>query len=172
MVYPAAVCLGEYLSTGSGSSTSASKCARRAHTESCSNPTFPRNSAPVSHTHIQVCAVSSAGVAFTYIKEVPALTLASWRLQLTAVITAIAGSVQWATGFSAEHKARFWRDLHLTALSGLALTLHFGTWVWSLQVRQQMMMSEHAVVNCAAGVLSHQVVKCIRAICAAVAQHI
>ena len=78
--------------------------------------------------------MSSAAVAFTFNKEVPPITLASWRLQLTAVITATAGAVQWA-GLSTEHRTQFRRDLHLTALSGLALALHFGTWVWSLQVR-------------------------------------
>lgn len=78
--------------------------------------------------------MSSAGVAFTYIKEVPPITLASWRLQLTALITAAAGAVQWANSMKPEQRARFRSDLHLTVLSGLALTVHFGTWVWSLQV--------------------------------------
>jgi hypothetical protein len=86
---------------------------------------------------LQVTAVSSAGVAFTYIGEVPPITLASWRLQLTAVITAAAGGVQWCTSMSPEHRARFRADLRLTALSGLALTVHFATWVWSLQVGRQ-----------------------------------
>lgn len=97
-----------------------------------------------------VFAVSSAAVAFTFIKEVPPITLASWRLQLTAVITATAGAVQWR-GLSKEHRAQFRRDLHLTTLSGLALTLHFGTWVWSLQAtslaHSLLLVSTSPVIN-------------------------
>lgn len=85
----------------------------------------------------QVTAVASAGVAFTYIGEVPPITLASWRLQLTAVITAAAGAVQWCTSMSPENRARFRADMGLAMISGLALTLHFATWVWSLQVGGQ-----------------------------------
>lgn len=95
--------------------------------------------------------MSSAGVAFTYIKEVPAITLASWRLQLTAVITAAAGSAQWAAAMTPEAKARFRSDLHLTALSGLSLTLHFAAWVWSLQhttlAHSLLLVSTSPVIN-------------------------
>jgi drug/metabolite transporter (DMT)-like permease len=80
-----------------------------------------------------VFAVSSAGVFFTVMGDVPPITLAGWRLQLTAVITLIAGSVQWTTVMSPADRSRWRTDAPLTALSGLALGVHFGLWVWSLQ---------------------------------------
>ena len=42
----------------------------------------------------QVCAVSSAAVAFALMSEVPPITLAAWRLQLTAVLLGIGAAVQ------------------------------------------------------------------------------
>jgi hypothetical protein len=96
----------------------------------------PRQCSPASpdtHTPRQVFAVSSAGVAFTYIGDVPALTLASWRLQLTALITLAAGAVQWRHNMPGDARMRLYADWWLSALSGVALALHFATWVWSLQ---------------------------------------
>lgn len=80
-----------------------------------------------------VCAVSSAGVAFTFMRDVPALTLAAWRLQLTAVLTAIAGAVQWR-GLSVDLRARCMSDWRLTVVSGVTLAVHFALWVASLQL--------------------------------------
>lgn len=115
-----------------------------------------------SNPLLQVFAVSSAGVAFTYIKEVPAITLASWRLQLTALITAAAGTAQWTTAMTPEHKARFRADLPLTALSGLALTVHFGTWVWSLQhtslAHSLLLVSTSPVINVGVAVAMRQAI--------------
>ncbi len=52
----------------------------------------------VSHTTtppaLQVFAVSSAAVVFAMMSEVPAITLAAWRLQLTSVLLGIGATVQ------------------------------------------------------------------------------
>lgn len=46
---------------------------------------------------VQVCAISSAGTAFEEMAEVPPLTLAAWRLQLTSVLLLIGAAYQWRT---------------------------------------------------------------------------
>lgn len=79
-----------------------------------------------------VCSVASAGVAFKYIAEVPPMTLAAWRLQLTSCILVLAAALQWR-GMPGADKARVFRDWRYSLFSGVALGLHFGTWVWSLQ---------------------------------------
>lgn len=51
----------------------------------------------VPHHHppaLQVFAVSSAAVVFAMMSEVPAITLAAWRLQLTSVLLGFGAAVQ------------------------------------------------------------------------------
>lgn len=81
---------------------------------------------------LQVCSVASAGVAFKWIGDVPPITLASWRLQITTLILAVASTIQWQA-MSADDKARFFKDYKWTLFSGVTLAVHFGTWVWSLE---------------------------------------
>lgn len=77
-------------------------------------------------------SASSAAVAFSFISDVPPITLAAWRLQLTACIACVAAAVQWR-GMPAQHRRRFVADRWWLAFSGAALAAHFGAWVWSLQ---------------------------------------
>lgn len=79
-----------------------------------------------------IVAVSSAGVAFSYCKDVPPFTLAGWRLQLTSVVAALVAAAQWQ-GMPAQDRARTRREAWKLAMSGLCLAVHFGAWVWSLQ---------------------------------------
>jgi len=43
----------------------------------------------------QVLAVSSAASVFGLMPDVPPMTLAAWRLQLTAAVLAVGAVVQW-----------------------------------------------------------------------------
>ena len=43
----------------------------------------------------QVLAVSSAATAFSKVNDVPAITLAAWRLQLTSVLLGLGAAWQW-----------------------------------------------------------------------------
>lgn len=80
-----------------------------------------------------VLAVSSAGVAFSFLKEVPPITLAAWRLQLTSVLLAT-GAVPQLCGMSPHDRAKTVRSAALVAGSGAALAVHFGAWVTSLEL--------------------------------------
>jgi drug/metabolite transporter (DMT)-like permease len=80
----------------------------------------------------QVLAVSSAATAFESVREVPPLTLAAWRLQLTSVLLGCGAAYQWR-GMSQDerlHTLHKWRWL---AGSGVFLAVHFGAWVWGLE---------------------------------------
>eukprot|EP00887_Chlorella_sp_A99_P004332 scaffold15.g4332.t1 len=79
-----------------------------------------------------VFAVSSAGVVFALMTEVPALTLAAWRLQLTSVFLGVGAAVQWRS-MASDVRALTLRKSGLLALSGSALAVHFGSWVWSME---------------------------------------
>ncbi|GIM12972.1 hypothetical protein Vretimale_16154 [Volvox reticuliferus] len=65
-------------------------------------------------------------------REVPAVTLAAWRLQLTSLFLGLGAAVQWRQLAPADRL----RALRLTgwlAGSGACLAVHFGSWVWGLQ---------------------------------------
>ena len=81
----------------------------------------------------QVCADSSAGVVFTLLAEVPALTLAAWRLQLTGALLSLGAALQLLR-MPAGERRRVWQSSLWLAGSGSALAVHFGAWVWSTQV--------------------------------------
>lgn len=49
----------------------------------------------MNRLHAQVFAVSSAATVFQLMAEVPPITLASWRLQLTTLILAAGAAWQW-----------------------------------------------------------------------------
>lgn len=64
--------------------------------------------------------------------EVPAITLAAWRLQLTSVLLGLGAAHQWR-GLSADDRARTLGSAAWLAGSGACLAVHFGAWVWGLQ---------------------------------------
>lgn len=65
--------------------------------------------------------------------DVPALTLAAWRLQLTSVLLSAGAALQlWR--LPPEEWPRVRQSAPLLAASGTALAVHFGAWVWSTQV--------------------------------------
>ena len=80
----------------------------------------------------QVLAVSSAGVTFSMLKEVPPLTLAAWRLQLTSVLLGVGAAAQgWR--MPREKRRLVLEQSWLLAASGSFLCLHFGAWVYSVE---------------------------------------
>lgn len=80
-----------------------------------------------------VCGVSSAGALFQHVDSVPPLLRASWRLQLTSVVLAPFFVYQWIQQETEIRQKMFEKNTVLILLgSGLALALHFGSWVASL----------------------------------------
>ncbi|RJU98321.1 MAG: DMT family transporter [Candidatus Poseidoniales archaeon] len=80
-----------------------------------------------------VFGVSSAGTLLQQIDLDPLLK-ASWRLQLTSVVLFPFAIWQWRQQPEAIKQQMFERrTLGILALSGLALALHFGSWVASLK---------------------------------------
>ncbi|KAG2435052.1 hypothetical protein HYH02_012049 [Chlamydomonas schloesseri] len=64
--------------------------------------------------------------------EVPAITLAAWRLQLTSVFLGLGAAGQWR-GMSRDDRGRTLGSAAWLAGSGACLAVHFGAWVWGLQ---------------------------------------
>lgn len=81
---------------------------------------------------MQVLAVSSAGLVFSLMKEVPAVQLAGWRLQVTSVYLAVGGAYQFSR-LPSETQRRAVRTSWLLLVSGTSLAVHFGAWVWSVE---------------------------------------
>ena len=80
-----------------------------------------------------VCGVSSAGALFQHVDSVPPLLRASWRLQLTSVVLTPFFVYQWIQQEPEIRQKMFEKNTVLILLgSGLALALHFGSWVASL----------------------------------------
>ena len=80
-----------------------------------------------------VLGVSSAGTLLQQIDLDPLLK-ASWRLQLTSLVLFPFAIWQWRQQPEAIKQQMFERrTLGILALSGLALALHFGSWVASLK---------------------------------------
>jgi drug/metabolite transporter (DMT)-like permease len=80
-----------------------------------------------------VLSVSSAAVVFAEMPAVPAMTLAAWRLQLTAVLLAFGFAWQWRAA-DARARAAAVASWRLLAASGAWLALHFALWVASLKL--------------------------------------
>ena len=79
-----------------------------------------------------IIGVSSAGAILQHL-QIPPLLKASWRLQSTALILAPLAFWQWRSMDLELRKRVFAPQTHKVVwLSGLALALHFGTWVPSL----------------------------------------
>tara|TARA_B110000444_G_scaffold259555_1_gene303670 strand:+ start:10201 stop:11187 length:987 start_codon:yes stop_codon:yes gene_type:complete len=80
-----------------------------------------------------VFGVSSAGALFQQVDEVPPLLRASWRLQLTTLVLAPFALIQWRNTDTEVKSQIFQRNTILWLIGGgLALALHFGSWVASL----------------------------------------
>jgi hypothetical protein len=79
--------------------------------------------------------VSSAGAVFKKLPDVPPITLAAWRLQLTSLFLAAGLVPQWRAMPAADRRRALSRpDVLWTALSGACLAVHFGAWVASLKL--------------------------------------
>ena len=80
-----------------------------------------------------VLGVSSAGALFQQVDEVPPLLRASWRLQLTTLVLMPFAILQWRQSGQEIRSKTFQKNTILWLIGGgLALALHFGSWVASL----------------------------------------
>jgi hypothetical protein len=81
--------------------------------------------------------------------DVPPVTLAAWRLQLTTVILACGACWQWPRMCTAD-KVRARQDWLWSCAGGVSLALHFACWVFSLQ---HTSITHAAVLVCLSPVL-------------------
>ena len=81
-----------------------------------------------------VLAISTAGVAFDRLPEVPPLRLASWRMQATSTVLLVGARREWRAADAPARAFALRRDtLAQLAVSGTCLGAHFGLWVAGLQ---------------------------------------
>ena len=81
-----------------------------------------------------VLAISTAGVAFDRLPEVPPLRLASWRMQATSAVLLVGARREWRAADAPARAFALRRDtLAQLAVSGMCLGAHFGLWVAGLQ---------------------------------------
>ena len=82
---------------------------------------------------MQILAVSSAACVFKLLEEsdVQPITLVGWRLQATSVVLLPMFIVQWRDS-SDSIRQGWWKAWPLMSASGLALAMHFCTWVFGL----------------------------------------
>ena len=80
-----------------------------------------------------VFGVSSAGALFQQVDDVPPLLKASWRLQLTSIVLAPFAIYQ-LDNIQPEVKKKMYdkNTFYWLMAGGIALALHFGAWVTSL----------------------------------------
>ncbi|KAK9824921.1 hypothetical protein WJX74_006823 [Apatococcus lobatus] len=78
-----------------------------------------------------IISVSSAAVTFASMTEVPPVTLAAWRLQLTSFLLA-PGAVYQYRHMPSDQRQQLLRSVPLMLASGTFLALHFACWVWSI----------------------------------------
>eukprot|EP00897_Mesotaenium_endlicherianum_P004448 jgi/Mesen1/4030/ME000212S03055 len=80
-----------------------------------------------------VCAISSAGAVMKSMGKAAPITRAGWRLQVTALVQLPGFVWQWIGADEALRRRCFLPStLLLLAGSTVALALHFGLWVYSL----------------------------------------
>jgi hypothetical protein len=81
---------------------------------------------------LQIFAVSSAGVVFKKLEsDVQPITAAAWRLQATSIVLLPMFIAQWRD--TNDHiRQEWWKAWPLMSASGLALAVHFSTWVFGL----------------------------------------
>lgn len=81
-----------------------------------------------------VLAISTAGIAFDQLPEVPPLRLASWRMQATSAVLLVGARREWRAADAPARAFALRRDtLARLAVSGTCLGAHFGLWVAGLQ---------------------------------------
>ena len=81
-----------------------------------------------------VLAISTAGIAFDRLPEVPPLRLASWRMQATSALLLVGARREWRAADAPARAFALRRDtLARLAVSGTCLGVHFGLWVAGLQ---------------------------------------
>ena len=81
-----------------------------------------------------VLAISTAGIAFDQLPEVPPLRLASWRMQATSAVLLVGARREWRAADAPARDFALRRDtLAKLAVSGVCLGVHFGLWVAGLQ---------------------------------------
>lgn len=81
-----------------------------------------------------VLAISTAGIAFDRLPEVPPLRLASWRMQATSAVLLVGARREWRAADAPARDFALRRDtLAKLAVSGVCLGVHFGLWVAGLQ---------------------------------------
>jgi hypothetical protein len=80
----------------------------------------------------QVLAVSSAATVFKLMAEVPPITLAAWRLQLTTLLLLPGAVVQYRALQPGVQREVLSNGAWLAG-SGACLAAHFALWVWSLE---------------------------------------
>ena len=81
-----------------------------------------------------VLAISTAGIAFDQLPEVPPLRLASWRMQATSLVLLVGAQREWRAADACTKNFAQRRDtLVLQSVSGTCLGVHFGLWVAGLQ---------------------------------------
>ena len=81
-----------------------------------------------------VLAISTAGIAFDQLPEVPPLRLASWRMQATSAVLLVGARREWRAADAPARAFALRRDtLAQLAVSGTCLGAHFGLWVAGLQ---------------------------------------
>ena len=81
-----------------------------------------------------VLAISTAGIAFDRLPEVPPLRLASWRMQATSAVLLVGARREWRAADASARDFALRRDtLAMLVVSGMCLGAHFGLWVAGLQ---------------------------------------
>ena len=81
-----------------------------------------------------VLAISTAGVAFDRLPEVPPLRLASWRMQATSAVLLVGARREWRAADASARDFALRRDtIAMLVVSGMCLGAHFGLWVAGLQ---------------------------------------
>tara|TARA_B100000131_G_scaffold323090_1_gene379751 strand:- start:8487 stop:9425 length:939 start_codon:yes stop_codon:yes gene_type:complete len=79
-------------------------------------------------------AVSSAGAVFEMMEGPGPLLKAGWRLQATAVVLLPGFVLQWrSSGQEIRQRCMSKNSSLIILASGVCLTLHFGSWLWSLE---------------------------------------
>ena len=81
-----------------------------------------------------VLAISTAGIAFDRLPEVPPLRLASWRMQATSAVLLVGARREWRAADASARDFALRRDtIAMLVVSGMCLGAHFGLWVAGLQ---------------------------------------
>lgn len=108
--------------------------------------TRPRAGPTAVHGVLLVVAVtfmSSAATVFALLGAVAPLLMASWRLWATAAAQTLPFVWQWRRAPAAT-RARWRRGLPALVASGVALGVHFGSWIWSITLTSVARACTHA----------------------------